>query len=116
MPTLGILFYRSPVQTQAPETAVKLAEAAVNKGVKVKVFCFMDGVYAVEKGHKRIPKNMTNVEEAFKKLSSKNVDIVICTLTADQRAVKEVIEGVEKGGTPDLADIVNEADRFIVIT
>ena len=115
MPSLGILFYNGPVQNETPETVVEIARAALKKGYEVRIFCFMDGVYATLKGHERTPKGMINVEEAFKELISKGVQIVICTLTADQRGVKDVIEGVEKGGTPDLAEIVDEVDRFIVI-
>jgi len=76
----------------------------------------MDGVYSVMRGHERVPETMINTEEAFKELISKGVELVICTLTADQRGVKDIIDGVDKGGTPDLAEILDEVDRFIVIT
>ncbi len=115
MGSLGILFYNGPVQYETPETVVEIARAAVDKGYKVRVFCFMDGVYATLQGHERTPEGMMNVEEAIKELISKGVEITICTLTADQRGVKNVIEGVVKGGTPDLAEIIDEVDRFIVI-
>ena len=115
MPSLGILFYNGPIQNETPETVIEIARAALKKGYRVRIFCFMDGVYATLKGRERIPKGMINVEEALKELISKGVQIVICTLTADQRGVKDVVEGVEKGGTPDLAEIVDEVDRFIII-
>ena len=116
MPSLGILFYNGPVQNETPETVVEIAKAALDKGYKVRVFCFMDGVYATLQGRERTPKGMMNIENALEDLISKGVELVICTLTAEQRGVKDIIEGVIKGGTPDLAEIVDETDRFIVIT
>lgn len=115
IPSLGIFFYNGPIQNETPETVIEIARAAISKGIEVKIFCFNDGVYAVMEGRERVPEGMINVEEAFKELISKGVEVTICTLTADQRGVKNIIEGVDKGGTPDLADIVNEVDRFIVV-
>lgn len=116
MSSIGILFYNGPIQNETPETVVEIARAALDKGYKVRIFCFMDGVYATLQGHERIPKGMMNIEKVFKNLISKGVEMVICMLTADQRGVKNIIDGVDKGGTPDLAEIVDEVDRFIVIT
>jgi len=116
MSSLGILFYNGPIQYETPETVIEIARTALDKGYKVRIFCFMDGVYSIMKGHERVPEEMINTEDAFKELISRGAEVVICTLTADQRGVKDVVEGVIKGGTPDLAEIIDEVDRFIVIT
>ena len=115
MKSLGILFYKSPIQNSSPATAYEIAKAALKKGYKVKIFCFMDGVYSILKGHGEPPKGMLNIEEAFNELIKEGAQVIICDLTARQRGVKNVLDGVIKGGTPDLAHVLSEIDKFIVI-
>ena len=114
MPTISFLLFSGPYQSESPETVTELANAALAKGIKVKIFCYMDAVNNVMMSQKKVP-GVTNIEEQFRDLITKGVEVRLCTLCMLVRGTKDVIEGVKKAGTPDIAEMVEESDRFLVV-
>jgi sulfur relay (sulfurtransferase) complex TusBCD TusD component (DsrE family) len=114
MSTIGFLFFSGPYQSESPETTIELAKAALEKGVKVKIFCYMDAVNCVKTGQRKVP-GVTNIEEQFKELVTKGAEVRLCTLCMLVRGTKDFIEGAKRSGTPDIAEIVEESDRTLVI-
>ena len=114
MPTISFLFFSGPYQSESAETTIELAKAAIDKGIEVKVFCYMDAVNCVKVGQRKVP-GVTNIEEQFKELIAKGVDVRLCTLCMLVRGTRVFIEGAKKAGTPDIADMVEESDKFLVV-
>jgi uncharacterized protein involved in oxidation of intracellular sulfur len=114
MPTLGFLFFSGPYQSESPETIVELAKAALEKDLKVKIFCYMDAVNCVKTGQKKVP-GVTNIEEQFGELIAEGAEVRLCTLCMLVRGTRDFVEGAKRAGTPDVADIVEESDRVLVI-
>jgi sulfur relay (sulfurtransferase) complex TusBCD TusD component (DsrE family) len=115
MQTISFLFFSGPYQSESPETLIELAKAALEKDVKVKIFCYMDAVNCVKTGQKKVP-GVTNIEEQFRELIAKGADVRLCTLCMLVRGTKAFIEGAKRAGTPDIADMVEESDRVLVIS
>ena len=119
MARLGILFFDGPYQTQASETVVKLSNAALDKGHEVRIFCYMDAVNALLEKQKKI-EGIFNIEEGFKGILEKGAVVRLCNLcllvrgTMKNCLTKECGD-VKRAGTPDLAKIIEETDRLIVI-
>ena len=114
MPTISFLFFSGPYQSESPETIVELAKAALEKGVEVRIFCYMDAVNCVKTGQKKVP-GVTNIEEQFRELITKGAKVRLCTLCMLVRGTKDFIEGAKRAGTPDIADMVEESDRVLVV-
>jgi len=114
VPTISFLFFSGPYQSESPETIVELAKAALEKGVEVRIFCYMDAVNCVKTGQKKVP-GVTNIEEQFRELITKGAEVRLCTLCMLVRGTKDFIEGAKRAGTPDIADMVEESDRVLVV-
>ncbi|MFP3984744.1 MAG: DsrE/DsrF/TusD sulfur relay family protein [Candidatus Bathyarchaeia archaeon] len=115
MPTISFLFFSGPYQSESPETTIELAKAALEKGNKVRIFCYMDAVNNVITNQKKVP-GVTNIEEQFRELIAKGAEVRLCTLCMLVRGTKNVLEGAKRAGTPDIADMVEESDRFLVVS
>jgi tRNA 2-thiouridine synthesizing protein D len=117
--TLGMLLTEGPWQTQNWKIAEKIAEAALDKGHKVKIFYYLDGVYNAIK-HQRFP-GVSEDElpiKGVKRIVEKGAEIVACGICVNARGLedgKEYIDGVRVGGLPDFAEIMGEADRLITL-
>ena len=119
MARLGILFFDGPYQAQASETVIKLAEAALDKGHEVRIFCYMDAVNALLENQKQI-EGIFNIEEGFREILNKGATIRLCNLCLLVRGtmkncLKKECGDVKRAGTPDLAKIIEETDRLVVI-
>jgi tRNA 2-thiouridine synthesizing protein D len=119
MARLGILFFDGPYQKQASETVVKLSNAALDKGHEVRIFCYMDAVNALLDNQKKI-EGIFNIEEGFREILTKGATIRLCNLCLLVRGtmkncLKRECGDVKRAGTPDLAKIIEETDRLIVI-
>ena len=99
--TLGILLTTSPEHEDA-STAVRLAEAALAKGIGVKIFVMCDGVYQLS-------------NPLFLSLKERGAELCMCAHNAVERQVAKRPE-VISGSQYDLAHYVNEADRFVSLT
>ena len=114
MSTISFLFFSGPYQSESAETTIELTKAALAKDIDVKIFCYMDAVSCVKTGQKKVP-GVVNIEEQFKELISKGAQVRLCTLCMLVRGMKDFISGAKRGGTPDIADMVEESDRVLVI-
>ena len=119
MPNLGILFFDGPYQKQACETVCRIANAALDKGIGVRIFCYMDAVNAVLEKQKKI-QGIFNVEEGFREILSKGATIRLCGICllvrgTSKNCMKKDTGDIKRAGTPDLAKIIEETDRLIVI-
>ena len=115
MSTIGLLFFSGPYQSESPETVVELAKAALDKGVNVKIFCYMDAVNCVKTGQKKVP-GANNIEEKFEELITQGAEVRLCTLCMLVRGTKTFIDGAKRSGTPYVADMAEESDRVLVIS
>ncbi|OGS41665.1 MAG: sulfur reduction protein DsrE [Euryarchaeota archaeon RBG_16_62_10] len=96
--------------------AVKLAKAALEKGYKVHMFGYGEGVTAVKKGQK--PKRFPNVGEELEAAIREGVSAVICETCYAARGFErgEEIPGAKVGSlTNDLFRFVSESDRLVTI-
>ena len=115
MTAISFLFFSGPYQSQACETLSELANAALDKGINVKIFCYMDAVNSVIQNQKKVT-GVCNIEECFTQLVSKGAEIKLCTLCMLVRGTsKMMIDGAKKGGTPNIKTFIDETDRMIVI-
>ncbi len=120
--SLGLLFFSGPYQAQAPETACKLANAALDKGIKVQIFLYMDAANCVLENQKEI-EGIFNIGKAFEGLVARGALIRVCNLCLAVRGTaknmmkrKSEIGGkIKRAGTPDLSKIIEETDKFLVI-
>lgn len=123
MASIGILFFSGPYQAQAPETVVKLANAALDKGYEVQIFCYMDAVNSILCNQKQV-EGIYHVESGFDEIVMKGALIRLCSLCLLVRGTskncmkckEEVYKGkLKRAGTPDMEKILKETDRFIVV-
>ena len=115
MTKINFLFFSGPYQSEAPETLVKLAKSALDKGIGVTIFCYMDAVNTMLKDQK-VVEGIYNIGNGFEEIVAKGAEVKLCTLCALVRGITEtLIEGPKKSGTPAIADMIDDSDRFIVI-
>lgn len=96
--------------------AAKLARAALEKGYKVNMFGYGEGVTAVKKGQQ--PKRFPNIGNELEELAKKGVNIAICETCYAARGFErgEEIPGVKVGSlTNDLFKFVVESDKLVTI-
>lgn len=114
MTAISFLIFAGPYQTESAETTIELAKAALDKNIKVRIFCYMDAVNNVHSGQKKVP-GVMNIEEEFKELIARGAEVSLCTLCLLVRGVKNWVEGAKRSGTPDIGDMIEESDRFLSI-
>ena len=102
--------------TMEASVAIKLAGAAIDKGYKVHLFCYGEGVTAVKKG--QTPKRFPNVSEELTQLVKKGLEISVCSTCSGARGItqEEMIDGALIGSlTTELAGYLGESDRVITL-
>ncbi|MFX1506019.1 MAG: DsrE family protein [Promethearchaeota archaeon] len=121
MGKIGMLFFSGPHQSQAPETVIELANAALDKGHEVQIFCYMDAVNVVLENQKKV-EGIFDVEGGFQKIVEKGALIRLCSLCLLVRGTskncmkcKDAKGKIKKAGTPDMEKILKETDKFLVI-
>jgi tRNA 2-thiouridine synthesizing protein D len=119
MGRLGILFFNGPYQAESAETVVKLSNAALDKGHDVRIFCYMDAVNAALENQKDI-EGIFNIEKGFKEILEKGATVRLCNLCLLVRGtikncLKRECGDIKRAGTPDLAKIIEETDKLVVI-
>lgn len=97
------------------DTAIKIAQAAIEKGHEVNLFLFADSVLCINKNVKpiRIDRNIPQKLSELIKTGKVNVDI--CGICMDYRGITTdmIIEGAKTSGLPELAQLLYSSDRFI---
>jgi len=115
MAKLGILLTSGPFQFQNSDSAVSIAEAALDKGHDVSIFLYLDGVYNPIK-YQTFPDLDVLPKDRFAALAARGVTIIACGICVNARGLqkgKDYVEGIRVGGLPDFAEIVGEVDRLI---
>jgi len=95
---LGLLLTTSPEHANT-NTVIKLAEAALAKGVEVRIFIMCDGVL-----------NIHNI--SFLRLTDKGARICLCQQNLNERFQDET-DDVTMGSQYDFAENVHEIDRLL---
>jgi sulfur relay (sulfurtransferase) complex TusBCD TusD component (DsrE family) len=104
------------MMSMEPNTAIKLANAAVKKGYDVKIFCYGEGVLSIKKG--QTPKRFPNVGQELEKLASQGVDIAVCETCSHARGLHQgdEITGTNIGSlTKDFVEFLDDTDRLITL-
>ncbi len=112
MGELGILVFLSPFQHRGPESAARLAEAAVREGHRVSLFFLGDGVYNTSRALAEA--NPDSVVRRMAELPSE-VQRINCSTCARARGLSEdkLTSHVRNGTLEDLSDLLLSADRFL---
>jgi tRNA 2-thiouridine synthesizing protein D len=117
MKTLTIQLRTGTMMNMDTNVAIKLAEAAYDKGYDVRIFGYGEGVWLIKAGQE--PKRFPNVGEETKKLvETGKVEVAVCNTCTTARGFRrgEEIPGMKIGSlTNDLSRFVAESDRMVTI-
>lgn len=114
--TMTIIWRSGSMMAMDANIATKLAKAALEKGYKVNMFGYGEGITAVKKG--QAPKRFPNVGEELQELAKAGAAISLCETCYAARGFQrgEEIEGVKIGSlTNNLFGFVSESDRLVTI-
>ncbi|MFQ5803289.1 MAG: DsrE/DsrF/TusD sulfur relay family protein [Candidatus Methylomirabilales bacterium] len=116
MAKIGLLVTAGPFQFQKWETAVNLADAALDKGHEVRVFFYLDGIYNPNR-HQSFPDLPVLPKDRFAKLVERGAQLIACGICVRARGQKgeDYIDGVPVGGLPDFAEMLGEVDRLVTL-
>ncbi|UCE73867.1 MAG: DsrE family protein [Methanomassiliicoccales archaeon] len=113
---LTILLKTGPMMSMEPNTAIKLAKAALNRGYNVNIFCYGEGVLSIKKN--QAPKRFPNVGQELVELAEKGVKIAVCETCSIARGLHhgEEIAGTKIGSlTKDFVEFLDGTDRLITL-
>ena len=110
MAKLGFLLTLGPFQFENWETAVNIADAALDQGHQVQMFFYLDGIYNPNK-NQTFPDLPVIPKDRFAALQKKGAKIICCGVCVRARGQKgeDYTEGVKVGGLPDFAEMVGVA-------
>ena len=96
------------------DSALHIAEAALNRGHEVRLFLFSDAVIGANKGIKPIRIDRV-IPEKLKALIEKGLKVDLCGICMDYRGLtaEHIIDGASQSGLPELAQLVVTSDVFI---
>ena len=120
--SLGLLFFQGPYQSEAPETVCKIASSALEKGYRVQIFCYMDAANAVLENQKEVP-GIYNIGNAMCEMVEKGALVRVCNLCLIVRGTSKNLMKrksecggrIKRAGTPDLAEIIAQTDRILIV-
>ncbi|MGJ8455826.1 DsrE/DsrF/TusD sulfur relay family protein [Pseudothermotoga sp. U03pept] len=97
------------------DTAMKIAEAAVERGHEVNLFLFADSVLCVNKNVKPIRIDRNIPQKLKQMIEQGKLRVDICGICMDYRGITTdmIIEGSKPSGLPELAALFASSDRFI---
>ena len=114
--TLTIHLRTGTMMNMDTNVVVKLAEAAIDKGHKVNVFGYGEGVMLIKDGQD--PKRFPNVGKLIQDLSMRGVTVAVCETCCAARGIHrgEEMKGTKIGSlTNDFSRFTAESDRMITI-
>ncbi len=113
--TLTIFLATTPYGYENTQTAMKLAEAALDKGNQVVLFASADGIHNFTKGQG--PQALPNAEEGFSRLIARGLRVELCGSCLKFRGVgrADIIEGAAPSSLKTLFGIVAETDAFLTL-
>src|SRR3972149_11924553 len=112
MNTVTIVLQDAPYGNEKVWNALRLTEALLTTGSKVRIFLYGDSVISAKKGHNP-PKGFYNISEMLKALIDKGVEVRSCLTCTRARglAQEDFVEGAVVGKTLDLARWVAEGGQ-----
>ncbi|HIH75881.1 MAG TPA: DsrE family protein [Methanomassiliicoccales archaeon] len=116
MKTMVIQIRTGTMMNMDTNIAMKMAQAALEKGYGVRIFGYGEGVTLIKKDQD--PKRFPNVGNETKEMLPKGLEVVVCETCCKARGVArgEEIEGTKIGSlTNDLSRFVAEGDRMVTI-
>ncbi|MDA8217903.1 MAG: DsrE family protein [Dehalococcoidales bacterium] len=111
--TLTIFLATTPYGYQNSQTALRLAEAALEKGHRVVLFASADAVHNFTGGQK--PKGVPNAEEGFSRLIDKGLQVELCGTCLNFRGIgrESLLDGAAPSSLRTLFGIVGESDALV---
>jgi len=116
MGTLCIQLRTGTMMNMDTNVAVKLAKAAMEKGHKVMIFGYGEGVFLIKEGQD--PKRFPNVGKEVEAMAKAGLEVAVCETCCIARGFKrgEEIAGTKIGSiTNDFSRMASEADRLVTI-
>lgn len=116
MATLCIQLRAGTMMNMDSNVAVKLAQAAMDKGHQVKIFGYGEGVFLIKAGQD--PKRFPNVGKMTAELVKKGLEVAVCETCCAARGLQrgEEIKGTKIGSiTNDFSRMASESDRLVTI-
>ncbi len=113
---LTILLKSGPMMSMEPNTAIKLANAALDKGYGVNIFGYSEGVLSIKKG--QAPKRFPNVGTDLIELVRKGAKLAICETCSTSRGLHkgEEIAGSKIGRlTGEFVDFFDHSVRLVTL-
>ena len=116
MGELTIMLTAGSMMTTGPYKALKIAEAALEKGHTVNLFCFGEGMTILKRGQdpKRFPNSGTMVD----RLIARGLNVTACRTCSNARGYtpEDFVEGAVFGKLTDYMTWANRSDRVIHIS
>ncbi len=115
MSTVTIVLQDAPYGNEKVWNALRLSQALLTEGAKVRIFLYGDSVNSVKKGQNP-PKGYYNIGDMMKGLLEKGAEVRSCLTCTSARGFTQadLIEGTVVGKTLDLARWVNEGGAVMV--
>jgi tRNA 2-thiouridine synthesizing protein D len=112
---ITIQVFAPPYSYEDLDSAIKIAEAGLNKGHEVTIFLFADSILSVNSKVKpiRVDRDIPRKLESL--IKEKGLKVEICGICMDYRGVTKdmIIEGSNPSGLPELASLIFNSDRFV---
>lgn len=114
MNTVTIVLQDAPYGNEKIWNALRLSQALLSVGSKVRIFLYADSVTAAKKGQ-RPPKGYYNIGDMLAELIKKGAEVRSCLTCTSARglAQEDFIEGAVVGKTLDLARWINEGGQVM---
>ena|SRR3989338_7317404 len=115
MNTVTIVLQDAPYGNERVWNAIRLSQALLTVGSRVRIFLYGDSVIAAKKGQSP-PKGYYNIGDMLKEIMGKGAEVRSCLTCTNARGLKEedFIEGAVVGKTIDLARWIAEGGQVMV--
>ncbi len=115
MRTVTIVLQDAPYGNEKVWNALRLSQALLAEGAKVRIFLYGDSVAAAKKGQNP-PRGYYNIGDMIAGLVQKGAEVRSCLTCTNARGLtqEDFIEGTFVGKTLDLARWVNEDGQVMV--
>lgn len=121
----------APYENARTTTALRLIDIAARRGHNINVFAYEGAVYvpfSKQKAHPNpvhekdahdedhvLPKDWVAAVMKEAEANGGKVDWINCGFCVDERGAHEAIEGVRRGGPPNLVEWLGQSDNSLVI-
>lgn len=115
MNTVTMVLQDAPYGNEKVWNAIRLTQALLTLGTKVRIFLYGDSVTAAKKGQNP-PKGYYNIGDMLKEVMEKGAEVRSCLTCTNARGLRQedFIEGAVVGKTIDLARWIAEGGQVMV--